>query len=96
MIKYAYEVSGPSFLSLGPSGMLLGDGVLLGRPEECVFVDAPPPTSPYRVPRRKVAGPIGQRAPGLDGTACMNCGGITVPTGSCYTCTTCGESGGCG
>lgn len=31
-----------------------------------------------------------------DGGICFNCGGMTVRTGSCTTCTSCGTSGGCG
>ncbi len=30
------------------------------------------------------------------GPACRVCGGITKQTGRCYTCTECGETGGCG
>jgi ribonucleoside-diphosphate reductase alpha chain len=33
----------------------------------------------------------------LSGPPCQYCGGLTVRSGSCYTCTECGEtSGGCG
>lgn len=31
-----------------------------------------------------------------DGGVCPRCGGMTVRTGTCTTCQTCGESGGCG
>lgn len=31
-----------------------------------------------------------------DGGICFACGGITVRTGTCTTCTECGTSGGCG
>lgn len=31
-----------------------------------------------------------------DGGVCFKCGGFTVRTGSCTTCTSCGTSGGCG
>lgn len=35
--------------------------------------------------------------PGLpDGGICFRCGGMTVRTGTCTTCTGCGETGGCG
>ena len=27
---------------------------------------------------------------------CQDCGGETIPTGSCTTCVQCGSSGGCG
>lgn len=33
---------------------------------------------------------------GLAGETCHECGGIMVRTGTCYTCTVCGETGGCG
>jgi hypothetical protein len=31
-----------------------------------------------------------------DGGACHVCGGMMVRTGTCSTCTQCGETGGCG
>jgi hypothetical protein len=31
-----------------------------------------------------------------DGGICFACGGMTVRTGTCTTCTGCGETGGCG
>jgi hypothetical protein len=31
-----------------------------------------------------------------DGGVCFACGGMTVRTGTCTTCTSCGETGGCG
>jgi ribonucleoside-diphosphate reductase alpha chain len=31
-----------------------------------------------------------------DGTVCRNCGGLMIRTGSCHTCTTCGDTTGCG
>lgn len=31
-----------------------------------------------------------------DGGTCHACGGMTVRTGTCTTCTNCGETGGCG
>ncbi len=31
-----------------------------------------------------------------DGGTCFACGGMTVRTGTCTTCTSCGETGGCG
>lgn len=34
--------------------------------------------------------------PVSSGNSCFACGGMTVRTGSCETCTTCGTSGGCG
>ncbi len=36
-------------------------------------------------------GPI--RREGMD--VCSDCGGLTIPTGSCMTCVECGASGGC-
>jgi hypothetical protein len=45
----------------------------------------------FAVPRRSAA------AGGLqDGGTCFACGGLTVRTGTCTTCTQCGETGGCG
>lgn len=40
--------------------------------------------------------PQPNRAVGADGGVCFKCGGMTVRTGTCTTCTSCGESGGCG
>jgi ribonucleoside-diphosphate reductase alpha chain len=54
---------------------------------------AQPPTSaltdtPPVVPVRMI---------GLDlGPACQNCGGMMQRTGSCYTCSSCGNNTGCG
>lgn len=31
-----------------------------------------------------------------DASACRDCGSLMVRTGSCYTCTECGTTGGCG
>lgn len=31
-----------------------------------------------------------------DGSLCRDCGGMTVQTGACRTCTECGTTGGCG
>lgn len=31
-----------------------------------------------------------------DGSVCRDCGGMTVPTGACSTCSVCGSTGGCG
>ncbi len=31
-----------------------------------------------------------------DGNLCRDCGGMTVPTGACSTCSVCGSTGGCG
>lgn len=34
--------------------------------------------------------------PQSTGNSCAECGGMTVQTGTCSTCTSCGTSGGCG
>jgi ribonucleoside-diphosphate reductase alpha chain len=40
---------------------------------------------------------IPARMVGLDlGPACSNCGGMMQRTGSCYTCSSCGNTTGCG
>lgn len=39
---------------------------------------------------------VGRAHARSDGSTCRDCGGLTVPTGSCSTCTTCGSTGGCG
>lgn len=45
----------------------------------------------FRVPAQVVAAP-----PRSSGNSCFVCGGITVQTGTCTTCTSCGTTGGCG
>lgn len=34
--------------------------------------------------------------PGMDGPSCPHCGGMTKRGGTCYLCTNCGETTGCG
>lgn len=58
------------------------------RPEEKLFMRENPGMSVAEYKSRKASRP--------DGGACRDCGGTTVPTGACSTCTTCGSTGGCG
>lgn len=37
-----------------------------------------------------------RRAPMPDGKCCKICGGLVVQTGTCETCTSCGDNSGCG
>ena len=46
---------------------------------------------------RHAAGRARRRSQGLDlGPACSQCGGMMQRTGSCYTCSSCGNNTGCG
>lgn len=36
------------------------------------------------------------RPPVSDGKVCTNCGGLMIRTGTCHTCTSCGNTDGCG
>lgn len=45
---------------------------------------------------RNGAEPPHNSAVGADGGTCFACGAMTVRTGSCTTCTSCGTSSGCG
>jgi ribonucleoside-diphosphate reductase alpha chain len=54
-----------------------------GRPPTAAFTDTPPV--------------VPARLAGLDlGPACSQCGGMMQRTGSCYTCSSCGNNTGCG
>ncbi|MCW3020056.1 MAG: ribonucleoside-diphosphate reductase, adenosylcobalamin-dependent, partial [Solirubrobacterales bacterium] len=54
-----------------------------GAPAAASFTDAPPV--------------VPARLQGLDlGPACSQCGGMMQRTGSCYTCSSCGNNTGCG
>lgn len=44
----------------------------------------------------KLAISVVDRPPQSSGNACFVCGGITVQSGTCTTCTNCGSQGGCG
>jgi ribonucleoside-diphosphate reductase alpha chain len=60
-----------------------GNGGGVAQPATAAFTDTPPV-----VPARLV---------GLDlGPACSQCGGMMQRTGSCYTCSSCGNNTGCG
>jgi ribonucleoside-diphosphate reductase alpha chain len=60
-----------------------GGGASAAQPATAAFTDTPPV-----VPARMV---------GLDlGPACSQCGGMMQRTGSCYTCSSCGNNTGCG
>jgi ribonucleoside-diphosphate reductase alpha chain len=67
--------------SSGPSNG--GNGSPAPQPAASALTDSPPV-----VPARMV---------GLDlGPACDQCGGMMQRTGSCYTCSSCGNNTGCG
>jgi ribonucleoside-diphosphate reductase alpha chain len=54
--------------------------------------EADTPTGRLRAAIQQIANEAGID---LSAPACHNCGSITQRTGSCYTCATCGTSGGC-
>jgi ribonucleoside-diphosphate reductase alpha chain len=65
---------------------------------------APPASTPQPATTRAAAGALTDTPPvvparmvGLDlGPACSQCGGMMQRTGSCYTCSSCGNNTGCG
>jgi ribonucleoside-diphosphate reductase alpha chain len=60
-----------------------GNGATTTRPATAAFTDTPPV--------------VPARMQGLDlGPACSQCGGMMQRTGSCYTCSSCGNNTGCG
>jgi ribonucleoside-diphosphate reductase alpha chain len=80
-------VSGASGGSAGPVALPSGNGGNGGnggaKPPTAALTDTPPV-----VPARLI---------GLDlGPACQQCGGMMQRTGSCYTCSSCGNNTGCG
>jgi ribonucleoside-diphosphate reductase alpha chain len=59
------------------------DGTSAATPPTAAFTDSPPV--------------VPARLQGLDlGPACSQCGGMMQRTGSCYTCSSCGNNTGCG
>jgi ribonucleoside-diphosphate reductase alpha chain len=67
--------------SESPQATAAGDG--LGTPAAASLTDSPPV--------------VPARLQGLDlGPACNQCGGMMQRTGSCYTCSSCGNNTGCG
>ncbi len=72
---------GGSSSASSPQASAGGDGH--GTPAAASFTDAPPV--------------VPARLQGLDlGPACSQCGGMMQRTGSCYTCSSCGNNTGCG
>jgi ribonucleoside-diphosphate reductase alpha chain len=67
----------------GPMGTVAGSKPATTRAAAEAFTDAPPV--------------VPARMRGLDlGPACSQCGGMMQRTGSCYTCSSCGNNTGCG
>jgi ribonucleoside-diphosphate reductase alpha chain len=67
----------------GPMGTVAGSKPATTRAAADAFTDAPPV--------------VPARMRGLDlGPACSQCGGMMQRTGSCYTCSSCGNNTGCG
>ena len=79
----ASDTAGPEDTtpSDGPSAQAAGAGE--GAPASASFTESPPV--------------VPARLQGLDlGPACSQCGGMMQRTGSCYTCSSCGNNTGCG
>jgi ribonucleoside-diphosphate reductase alpha chain len=80
------DTAGPSFPATSkPSGNTAAPSARAGgtQPAAAAFTDTPP-VRPARLG-------------GLDlGPACEQCGGMMQRTGSCYTCSSCGNNTGCG
>jgi ribonucleoside-diphosphate reductase alpha chain len=55
------------------------------------------PPQPAAASLTEEPSPVPARLAGLDlGPACAQCGGMMQRTGSCYTCSSCGNNTGCG
>jgi ribonucleoside-diphosphate reductase alpha chain len=77
------DTAGPSSSEADGESPRFGNGGGVAQPATAAFTDTPPV-----VPARLV---------GLDlGPACNQCGGMMQRTGSCYTCSSCGNNTGCG
>jgi ribonucleoside-diphosphate reductase alpha chain len=82
--KMAEEASGPG-PGNGGNGHANGhsDGDSEAKPAAAALTDTPPV--------------VPAKIEGLDlGPACSQCGGMMQRTGSCYTCSSCGNNTGCG
>jgi len=77
------DTAGPSAAAAQASGSTPGNGSGTSTPPAAALTDSPPV--------------IPARLQGLDlGPACSQCGGMMQRTGSCYTCSSCGNNTGCG
>ncbi|MGN6371748.1 MAG: vitamin B12-dependent ribonucleotide reductase [Solirubrobacteraceae bacterium] len=81
------DTSGPAETNEEPTGdgprAAAGDATAAAAPAASALTDSPPV--------------VPARLQGLDlGPACSQCGGMMQRTGSCYTCSSCGNNTGCG
>jgi ribonucleoside-diphosphate reductase alpha chain len=82
-MSIASDTAGPSAPQATPSNGNGTPAAATPKPPTSALTDTPPVR-----PARLV---------GLDlGPACSNCGGMMQRTGSCYTCSSCGNNTGCG
>lgn len=86
------DVTEPLFLRHGLDELIINRGV--------VHKEMHIPYSDVEFSVEVVAGevPVVRTKPKAQssGNSCFACGGMTVRTGTCETCTSCGTSGGCG
>ncbi|KKS19002.1 MAG: Ribonucleotide reductase of class II (Coenzyme B12-dependent) [Parcubacteria group bacterium GW2011_GWC1_41_7] len=95
-IRFANSIIDYIFKYLAARFLQHGDLVSLGLAKHDVALQNQPKLFEAQVAtaRDEHIGSMGQ--PELSGPPCKGCGGMTIRTGSCYTCTECGEStGGC-
>src|SRR3954447_19817112 len=76
------DTAGPSTPAASPSGN--GGGNVAAKPAAAALTDTPPVVPAKASPTLEL------------GPACAQCGGMMQRTGSCYTCSSCGNNTGCG
>jgi ribonucleoside-diphosphate reductase alpha chain len=82
-MSFSGDTAGPSASAAAPAAPANG----AAQPAASAFTDSPP----------VIPAKIGKGNFGLDlGPACEQCGGMMQRTGSCYTCSSCGNNTGCG
>jgi ribonucleoside-diphosphate reductase alpha chain len=94
------DTAGPAIGNGGNGHANGGTGAQAGRPAEASAPEAaaPAPSSQPPIAAFTDTPPVvPARLAGLDlGPACSQCGGMMQRTGSCYTCSSCGNNTGCG
>jgi len=91
------EDTGTSALSSDTNGPANGNGAAKSGPVRTVAGSAPATTRAAADALTDAPPVVPVRMKGLDlGPACAQCGGMMQRTGSCYTCSSCGNNTGCG
>ena len=81
----------------GPQGLERGRGIDGGDLRKGALLGDDQPVDRTEVCALEIGGPVEAGGQGLElGPACDQCGGMMQRTGSCYTCSSCGNNTGCG